>query len=523
MFWIEENPTSAEDNDSDVPFDECPGKPMACEQEIELVINPDDDLYPLKALDVDEDTWPETLSAYGGTSSTLVSDEVDKEDSIVKDNHSSDTQDSSEAEAEDIVSVALEPVDDDATQVMGEHHTIEGPEDERTLTSAQDNSFVYLAYSKSPSEPPLEATTTPLPTNDDSAAEGLEDTPAEDAASSSEEPNQDTEVLMEAPADSVVEPAVPQQAAAAAAAGTTVDPTVAVVEDEADENDAAPALVSEPAVVVDDSENDVASTTASETKPLNEMAAAEQDDNDDVNTNASPELDWYDQWEALEETDEDGISCISNMFASIKSNSNPTPPTPPTTESVEVPVSLLANPTMTTVFSDASESQFARCALTMKSEPPLQQQQDACNNTAPAELLRQQETTSATTSVSSEEGDEDYSSTSSSASPPKMRKQVILVFEGFEDDDNTNTEHLPPMTLTEFLNANCMQGTRKERRKCIMDRQKSAFSRITPVITSSSSAPGGYYDTAGAGQGLLEQFMDFDPLGQLQNMFGLAE
>lgn len=133
MFWIEESPTSAGDDDSDVPFDESPGKPMACEQEIELVIRPDDDhLYPSKALDADEDTWPETLSAYGGTTSTLVSDEAEKDSSsIVNNKDSSDAQDSSdrieaEGDAEDSHSVASEPTDDDATQVMGEHHTIEG-------------------------------------------------------------------------------------------------------------------------------------------------------------------------------------------------------------------------------------------------------------------------------------------------------------------------------------------------------------------------------------------------------------
>lgn len=133
MFWIEESPTSAGDDDSDVPFDESPGKPMACEQEIELVIRPDDDhLYPSKAMDADEDTWPETLSAYGGTTSTLVSDEAEKDsNSIANIKDSSDAQvasDQNEAEgdAEDTHSVASEPTDDDATQIMGEHHTIEG-------------------------------------------------------------------------------------------------------------------------------------------------------------------------------------------------------------------------------------------------------------------------------------------------------------------------------------------------------------------------------------------------------------
>ena len=121
MFWIEESPTNAADDDSDVPFDESPGKPMACEQEIELVIKPDDDLYPFKSLDADDaDTWPETLTnTHDG-----YSDDDDKDG-----DHSSSTNnkdDSNDTTSTTNGAAAAAVDDDDATQVMGEHHTIEG-------------------------------------------------------------------------------------------------------------------------------------------------------------------------------------------------------------------------------------------------------------------------------------------------------------------------------------------------------------------------------------------------------------
>lgn len=121
MFWIEESPTNAADDDSDVPFDECPGKPMACEQEIELIIKPDDDF--------DDHTWPETLSASGGASSTLVSSEENQ--STVKDSDASanDEEDDVEEDAEqqgDCSDSGSAAVDDDATQIMGERHNNEG-------------------------------------------------------------------------------------------------------------------------------------------------------------------------------------------------------------------------------------------------------------------------------------------------------------------------------------------------------------------------------------------------------------
>ncbi|KAL3939050.1 MAG: hypothetical protein SGBAC_006154 [Bacillariaceae sp.] len=496
MFWIEESPTSAGDDDSDVPFDESPGKPMACEQEIELVIRPDDDhLYPSKAMDADEDTWPETLSAYGGTTSTLVSDEAEKDsNSIANIKDSSDAQvasDQNEAEgdAEDTHSVASEPTDDDATQIMGEHHTIEGPEDERTFTSAQDASFVYLA-TKMPAEP-LET----LPTSESS--ESAPEYRAESSVtrsndiSSSEERFDDVKETCIATASFMEAAGNQQQQEQQQESGTTLDPVVVVEDDYVSD---APGLVSE-SVDEDDAENDSASTSSSQMRPLNEM--------NDEETDTSSESDWYDQWEALEETQDDGISCISNMFASIKSSS-----TPPTAEDmmeilVPMPSSILANPTMTTVFSDCAESHFAKCANTMTSEHRLQQQLQEQDDPFGTAISQEEDSTVAIAAA-------------------VARKRVVLIFDGGEDDSQSANTDTEPMTLTEFLNASCMQGSRQERRRR-MERQRNAL-RITPVITSSSFAPGGSGSNAtGGGPGFFEQILEFDPLTELQNLFGLAD
>ncbi|CAJ1930963.1 unnamed protein product [Cylindrotheca closterium] len=519
MFWIEESPTSQGDDDSEVPFDESPGKPMACEQEIELIIRPDDDDYPYKALDADEDTWPETLSAYGGTS-TLVSDEVDKESTGNKDSSSNDDSSDQVDNAEDCHSEASS-VDDDATQVMGEHHTIEGPEDERTFTTAQDQDeeFVYLAPKVRSEEARI------MPANEDSFETNLEEdrspessslTPAE---ASPEERNQESNILQveESAKDLQVAEASNMEAAAAAAAnsqqqdsaGATIAPAVALVEDaDANEDSAngAPALVSEPIEAHaddgggdDDDENDAASMSAvSETKPLNEMNDEDEEQEQDQFDSESSlsERDWYDQWEPLEETG-DGISCITNMFASVIKDSSMMPKEEEDEDGMgELPFSL-ANPTMMSVFSDGGAdeiSQFAKCAATIKSEPPSRK---ACKVVIDAPELQR----------------EYSSSSSSSSSGGKMPKQVVLIVEG--EDDNGETT---PMTLHEYLNLHCQQGSRKERRRRIMERQRSALSRITPVMAA-TSAPG---STSTGAHGFLDHFLEFDPLAQLQNIWDLA-
>lgn len=310
--------------------------------------------------------------------------------------------------------------------------------------------------------------------------------------SSSEERIDDVEETCIATASVMEAAGAQQQEEQQQESGTTLDPVVLVEDDY--ENDA-PGLVSE-SVDEDDAENDSASmSSSSQIRPLNEM--------NDEETDTSSESDWYDQWEALEETQDDGISCISNMFASIKSS--PNPPTGDFMMEIPVPMpsSILANPTMTSVFSDGAESQFAKCANTMTSEHRLQQQ------------LQEQENSSHT-SVSQEED------STVAIATAFAQKRVVLIFDGGEDDSQTANTDTEPMTLTEFLNASCMQGSRQERRRR-MERQRNAL-RITPVITSSSSAPGGSGSNAtGGGPGFFEQILEFDPLTELQNMFGLAD
>lgn len=231
--------------------------------------------------------------------------------------------------------------------------------------------------------------------------------------------------------------------------GTNTAP-ISPLEDEDTEN-SAPGLVTEPEVV-DDAENDVSSMSESETKPLNEM-------NDQEDEGEQDEEDWYDQWEPLEETD-DGISCISNMFAPLTPSAMQIPP-------------LVSNPTMMTDFSDVIEPE---CAKTIKSDPGPLPATEVLKTPTPKQAC-------------------------------VIGKQVELIFEG-EDGSNTN------MTLTEFLNANCLQGTRKERRLRIIERQRTALDRI--VVASASAI-----SDVSAAPGFFEQLLDFDPMEQLQNMWRL--
>lgn len=244
----------------------------------------------------------------------------------------------------------------------------------------------------------------------------------------------------------------------------------------------------------------------------------------DESSQQSSSIDWYDQWVPLTETD-DGISMISHLMDSIhsiSSNSEEDEATAAALIHEGEGMEIRSSPTMISVFStDAIESHIlayeGETTYVIAGEQiDIQDNQADPNYLAESLLLNR-------------------------PSAPQQRqvqqpqKVVLITFEGEErsstaggfgshHDANNNTN----MTLEDFLNANCMQGTRKQRRRRIMERQRNALSRITPVVVPPHSANTATNKRRGEGAeeevGLFQQFLDYttspsNAFGQLQSMW----